>query len=174
MGGHGSGGERVGAGRKPRDPKFRVLDGNPGHRALPASTSNPPPANDKVKVPRPPDRLTAEEKVIWRRLAPEATEAGTLTPRTANTFTLLCTLTVEADEMLAIVKRDGRVYIDNFGNPKAHPLVGQHRQMAQRVEALMARFSLAPFGKPVSQVAGGSGNAQPPVNPWARIVGGSR
>jgi hypothetical protein len=101
-------------------------------------------------------------------------EVGTLTLQTEAAFRLLCELDAEKRATKATLDHDGRTYIkvtvDGAGQEqqelKAHPLTGSYRQLAQRVEALMARFSLAPFGKPVAM----SGKKKPVANPWLAIT----
>ncbi len=164
MGGKGSGGERIGSGRKPKDRKLRVLQGNAGHRALGRAARA---TAESGAMPVRPARLSERECEVWDRLAREAFEAGTLADRTLESFVMLCRLTVQAEEMLEEIQREGRTYENHFGETKINPLVGQHRQMEQRVDALMARFGLAPFGKPLPETSA----KKPAANPWAGIVG---
>jgi hypothetical protein len=122
----------------------------------------------------PPADLPDDQHGFWKLYAPLAIEAGTLTPQTAGSFRLLCELDAEKTATKATIDKDGRTYIkvsvDGAGvehdELKAHPLTGSYRQLAQRVEALMARFLLAPFGKPLA----GAGKKKPTANPWAAIA----
>lgn len=122
-----------------------------------------------------PADLPAEQVEFWATYAGVAIEARTLTAQTVGAFRLLCELDAEKRATKAVIERDGRTYIkcvvDGAGNEhqelKAHPLTSAYRQLAQRVEALMGRFGLAPFGKPVESAKPKKANA----NPWARIVG---
>lgn len=158
------GGARVGSGPKTGKPKAfapTVIDGGR--------------AGD---VPsRAPEDLPASQHAFWNTYAPAAIAAQTLTDQTVGAFRLLCELDDEKRQTKETIDRDGRTFIkctvDGAGNEhqelKAHPLTGSYRQLAQRVETMMGRFGLAPFGKPVA-------NAKPrksatDANPWARIVG---
>ncbi len=158
------GGSRTGSGRKPRTVQFvpEVLDGG---RAGDVPT-------------RPPDDVPEPQRAFWATYAESAIALGTLTPQTVGAFRLLCELEAEKSATLATIDKDGRTYIkcvvDGAGNEhqelKAHPLTGAYRQLAQRVEALMGRFMLAPFGKPAPG-AKPKKTAQTVANPWARIAG---
>ncbi len=167
------GGARVGAGRKPKTPrkppKTGALVAFDGGRV--GGDGETPPALSG----EPPETLPADEQAFWRAYAPLAIAAGTLTPQTAGSFRLLCELDAEKRATKETMDRDGRTYIkvtvDGAGQEhqelKAHPLTSAYRQLAQRVEALMARFLLAPFGKPVA----GGAKKSTTVNPWASIAG---
>jgi phage terminase small subunit len=122
----------------------------------------------------PPEDLPPEQRDFWHRYARLAIEARTLTPRTVAAFRLLCELDAEQRATKKTIEHDGRTFvkvtIDGAGQEhqelKAHPLTSAYRQLAQRVEALMARFSLAPFGKPVE----GAVAKKPTFNPWANVA----
>lgn len=67
-----------------------------------------------------------------------------------------------------------QVTVDGAGQEqqtlKAHPLMAPYRQLTKSVEALLARFCLAPFGKPVA----GAGPKKPALNPWAGIAAAAK
>lgn len=177
------GGARVGAGRK----KKRLSD---------EELSSPPPvlsvidggkSKDDSAVtahvsPVPPKDLPEDQRDFWRRYAGLAIEARTLTPRTVAAFRLLCELEAEKQATKATLDRDGRTYIKAFCDSsgqehqelKAHPLTGSYRQLAQRVEALLARFGLAPFGKAIGPATTKSAAEQQKAANHARFFGGQR
>lgn len=150
------GGIRVGAGRKP---KLRMVPT--------PSSSMPAPAD-----------LGPTEAGYWRHWAPLAHDAGTLTPQTAPAFRLLCELQVLAQRYWAKVAEDGetffKVTVDGSGQEqrelKAHPLIAKAAGLAYRVEQLLARFGLAPNGRPIATPT----SAQS-VSKWAAFgIGSSR
>jgi hypothetical protein len=160
------GGARVGSGRKPKTPRQAVTAAKivaiEGGRA-------------KDVTPTPPSDLPEDQKGFWRNYAGLAIDAGTLTKQTEPAFRLLCELDAEKRLTRETIERDGRTSMgittdvtssEQHVQLKAHPLTSSYRQLAQRVETLMARFSLAPFGKPV---AGGKKSATT-VSPWASIA----
>src|ERR1700750_1842657 len=92
------GGHRIGAGRKPPGASIRSHPGGRGVRsANPAETA---PIVPQAPVGCP-DGLTNEQKMVWAELAPFATEAGTLTPRTLSAFVMLCRNVVLERELAA-------------------------------------------------------------------------
>lgn len=121
----------------------------------------------------PPAFLSEEERALWVSWAPLAVELKTLTAHHAPAFALLCRLQAEMNATERTIAADGRtqvrVTIDGAGQEhqelKAHPLKTDYRQLAQRVESLLARFCLAPFGKP----GAGGGKALAKANPWSGI-----
>lgn len=125
----------------------------------------------------PPADLPADQAVFWHAHAPQAVEAQTLVARTVGAMRLLCELEAAKQKVSAKLDEDGLTYIkawtDSSGQEheelKAHPLTSHYRQLAQRVEAMMARFGIAPLGKPV--LAGKPKSKA--ANPWA-VVGQKR
>lgn len=93
---------------------------------------------------------------VWERLAPHALAQRTLTPGTAAAFRDLCEAIVVRDGLLTAIHQSG--YISQDGGK--HPLLPDYRGMYQRVEAGMAKFRLAPLGKPMVE-DGERGEADP-------------
>lgn len=165
------GGARVGAGRKPKQPRANVTPIAPALTVVQGGQA------DALSAIAPAD-LPTEQRAIWQAWAPRALEQGTLTPQTEAAFRLLCELEAEKQANRTQIDKDGRTYVkvtvDGAGQEhqelKAHPLTGPYHRLAKQVEALMGRFMLAPFGKP------GPGAKKPaaPANPWAGIVAGRK
>ena len=138
-----SGGARVGAGRKRRDPKAAWLAGEKGPKRVvkPQKIDAPDAA---VKAPK---YLNADELDVWKELAPHALAEKTLTDRTAMAFATLC-------RNIVILRK-----------LEAAPLTcagPDHRGMLARVEMGWARFRLVPDGKPVIDEAA-------PADEWAEF-----
>jgi hypothetical protein len=152
MGGNGSGGMRVGAGRKSKDQATAALHGSKGR--VERAQSQPLPL-EHVSIP---GDLPAEQATVWAELAPHALAARTLTQATAGAFRDLCEAVVLKRALLKRIEFDGLTYqkvsVDGAGvehvEVKAHPLLTQHRGMMQRTEAGYARFRLAPIGKEIA------------------------
>lgn len=139
------GGARIGAGRKPKNkPDLTVIDGGAAFSGEASSLLTPPAS------------MPDDQRVFWIEYAPLAIGSRTLTPATVPNFKLLCELEAEKQATKATIDRDGRTYIkcvvDGAGNEhqelKAHPLKADYAKLAKDVDRLMARFMLAPFGKP--------------------------
>jgi hypothetical protein len=122
----------------------------------------------------PPEDLPAEQRDFWHRYAGLAIEKGTLTAHTVAAFRLLCETDAEKQATKLTMDRDGRTFlkitVDGAGvehqELKAHPLTSSYGRLAKATEALMARFGLAPFGKPEAPM-----RRQSAQNPFAALGG---
>lgn len=169
MGGRGSGGARIGAGRKPKDRVLKALAGFAGKRTTKDQQSKQrkdaasQPASLPL-MPAPAD-LPADQRAVWEEMAPHAAAQRTLTPEMALAFRDLCEAIVLKRRMLATIEEDGMTYQRKTVHVeredadtelrteeceiKAHPLITHHRGLMQRVEAGLMRFRLSPIGKEV-------------------------
>lgn len=131
MGGKGSGGHRVGSGRKSKAFALKVLHGTASRSERKAAKKHTAVAVDEFDAP---NDLTTTERLVWLRLAPPAFAARTLTRATEYQFIILCRNIVLEREIAADVELRGGA---------------NHRGIIQRVDAELARFCLAPMGKPL-------------------------
>ena len=135
MGGIGSGGRRAGSGQKG---KRGIVLAHPRAAAAPIETFDPPPM------------LRGKARGVWCALAPLAFEARTLTRATEIAFIILCRNVVLEQKLASTAKTAGR---------------SNHRGMIQRVDAELAKFCLAPFGKALSAAV-----AEPVKSKWAGLL----
>lgn len=169
MGGKGSGGNRVGSGRPPKNQALGDVSGSRRTRArakqgnqtagnqnrATGAASQPAgePAGGPVvldpAMPLPPSSITLEELAEWNDLAPKAFEKGTLTKHEVFALRDLCQLRVLKERLLRTVGDQGDVVIGAGGNLAAHPLLTRITTLSQRIEAGMAKFQLSPMGKPI-------------------------
>ena len=165
MGGFGSGGRRVGAGRKSKGARVLDLHGGRDRKPKPLVVDVP------VEPVDPPKGLTKAQLAAWRALAPHALAARTLTPATVGSFVDLCQAIVLRDSLLATIEEQGwtfrKAILSDEGEElsveiKKHPLVSDQRGWEQRVEAGRARFKLAPIGKEIAAPA-------KPADPFAEF-----
>lgn len=172
MGGKGSGGARVGAGRKPKTEAERALSGFAGKR----QTSKQKAAARKqaagvlaLPVLAPPADLTGRARAIWVELAPLAAERRTLTSVEMPAFAELCRYKAVQEALFAIITS---THLEGDAPPPDTPIslflldpnqrLTQHRAYSQRVEQAMVRFRLAPMGKEVVP-------AEAAVDEWAQF-----
>lgn len=173
MGGKGSGGNRAGAGRKPKNQQLGELSGSRRVRArkrtLTAGNQNtanqnegnqkasdsaapqppePPPMLDPA-MPLPPASITLEELAEWNDLAPRAFAKGTLGRDEVYALRDLCQLRVLKERLLRTVADHGDVVRGANGQLAAHPLLTRITTLSQRIEAGMAKFQLSPMGKAI-------------------------
>lgn len=172
---NGHGGSRFGSGRKPRAAR-RARTARQAVTAANVVAIDGGRAQDVT--PTPPADLPEEQRDFWKTYAGLAITAGTLTKQTEPAFRLLCEQEAERRAIRKTLDEQGRTFIqvtvDGAGQEqqtlKAHPLMAPYRQLTKSVEALLARFCLAPFGKPVA----GAGPRKPVANPWAAIAGAAK
>jgi hypothetical protein len=138
------GGARVGAGKKPKPKPEQPL--SPFSVVSGGRTSAP---DDSAELLEPPSDLPADQQAFWRAHAPLAIAKITLTQETVPAFRLLCELHAKKVIVGALIDNgalDGlRVFL----------------QISKQVEGLMARFCLAPFGKPLK-----ADKPKTSANPW--------
>jgi hypothetical protein len=178
MGGRGSGGRRVGSGRKGKlatvlphpsasaaaiaaidtvDPPAE-LQGSAAEFATLTSqlvflrqADGPGEANPQIEeLETRVAELQAQALAlaIWRELAPRASATRTLTPATAAAFAMLCRAVVLERALSASASTAGGA---------------NHRGLMHRVATWMKDFCLSPFGKPLTVAA----PATPVVSKWA-------
>lgn len=150
MGGRGSGGERRGAGRKPKDALLRAIQG--GKSRAPSAAATTAPGSTEVApvdVFEPPSELflleidmegekatvpNREALDVWAELAPEAFKLRTLNRSTVNAFAILC----------RAVARERRMTLYD----------ADHRGLMQRIGTWLKDFGLTALGKPMLAAPG--------------------
>jgi hypothetical protein len=155
MGGKGSGGLRVGAGRKPKGRAEAWLGGDAGKRGRGKAKPKAAPVT-LIAAPR---DLPEDQRAVWNELAPHACARRTLTDQTVAAFRDLCEAIVWKRRLFTGIES---LTVATPTGIKAHPLIAQHRGMMQRVEAGMLRFCLAPMGKELAP-------AEAPKDEWSEF-----
>lgn len=160
------GGRRVGAGRKPKAKKAVVLGFDGARRsdppAVPAAAA--PSVDQFQDLATPPGDLPADQQAFWRLYAPYALEQRTLIPATVIGFRELCELFAIKHTIAAQIQG----YKLGAASKSAAAPLRTYMKLAQRLDALLARFKLTSFGK----AADTGGPAKPAVaNPWAQVAG---
>ena len=152
MGGRGSGGRRIGAGRKRKDNVVAFTHGS-RQRAGQAQEA-PVVSGDPVD---PPADITPEQLAVWALHAPDAIRAGTLTRQTARSFVhLVCSPEVIYNRILATLEADGWTYQKRTEmglEPKTHPAQNRLEYWYRRIVDGHHEYKLAPFGRPVAEPA---------------------
>jgi len=160
MGGRGSGGRRIGAGRKRKGTVIAFMHGS-RQRAGQA-----PDAPSAVVQVAPPQDITQDELEVWERHAPDALTAGTLTPSTARSFVrMVCLPEVRYASALATLEAEGWTYqkqTEMGKEPKVHPEQQRLEFWYRRIVDGHREFKLSPFGKAVAEPA-------KPVDPFAEF-----
>lgn len=167
MGGKGSGGRRIGSGRKLKDAAARALDGGATHRkkgrvlthpsvpaTLPAAAPPVPINLDEADAP---NDLSADERRVWLELTPLAMRLGTFKPEYAIAFKLLCrNVVLERRYALSVTDAGG----------------SSHRGLIQIIDRELRFFQLSPDAGGKS---GSNESEKPAVDPLKEkyFAGGS-
>lgn len=117
-------------------------------------------------APPAPSHLSDGARREWARIAPEAIRVGLSTPD-LRALELLCETLALADELAAIIRREG-VTITSAEATKAHPALAAQAQARKDAAAMLGRFGLDPKGR-VALPPPPSGNR---ANPFTALAGG--
>lgn len=182
MGGKGSGGMRVGAGRKRKTDAEHALSGWAGKRSTSDQKAADRRASTALPILPPPVDLDEASRGVWLQLAPHAAAQRTLTDAEAFAFRDLCEAIVWRRRILRQIEEDGLTFesrhvetqtaggdreeVIESREIKKHPLLPDHRGWQQRVEAGLLRFKLSPMGKEVVPT-------EAPKDDWADFEDGS-
>lgn len=95
-------------GPPPKPTRLKVLQGNPGHRALNKDEPTPPaPPPGGIKVP---SWLKGKGRTFWRQIQPILDEMGVMTTADPQALALLCDVLAEYVEARDLVRRYGMTY----------------------------------------------------------------
>jgi len=129
-------------GRKPKPTAVKVLEGNPGKRALNGHEPIP-----RRRLPRCPDHLSETAKREWRRVAGELYDAGLLTgvDRAAlAAYSQAWGRWVEAEEKLT---KTGAVIKTSNGNPIQNPYLAIANRAVEQMYKFAVEFGMTPSSR---------------------------
>ena len=138
-------------GPAPKPTNLRLLQGNPGKRALPKNEPKPRPI-----APKCPSWLGSIGRQEWRRVAPELESLGLLTVVDGAALEAYCqayeTMVQARRELKEHIRLAGKMtvtYTNKFGadNEVAHPAIKISREAATQVKAFCAEFGLTPSSR---------------------------
>ncbi len=154
-----SGGRRIGAGRKPKQPNGGVVLGLDGVRRV-RGAELPPAVPPEVReaLLEPPADLPEAAKACWRVWAPKVLEERTLTPATEAGFRELCV------RMAIVQALDDRIAVLGIATQDALPYLKERRGQGGQLAVALKDFKLTAFGKPAT-----SEKPKPAANPFAAL-----
>lgn len=129
-------------GPAPKPSRLRILEGNPGHKALNREEPKPRPI-----APRCPSWLAREAKREWRRVAPVLERLGLLTEVDGAALAAYCQAYARWRAAEEAVSRLGATYTTALGRLAPRPEVAMARQMMGQVRAFCAEFGLTPSAR---------------------------
>ena len=131
-------------GPAPKPTVVKVLQGNPGKRALPKGEPMPATAD---RVPSAPRWLSEEARAEWKRLAPRLHAVGLLTEVDTQALGLLCESFAQYVAAKAIVDREGLLLMSDKGNAYQHPAAGLMTQARGELMKWAREFGMTPAAR---------------------------
>jgi P27 family predicted phage terminase small subunit len=125
--------------RKPT--ALRIIEGNPGHRALPARE---PQAPIGAKMP---DGLTARAQAHWPKLAKQLTAARILTELDAPALAMHCELFASWRDACDKLTEFGPVVETDKGGLKLSPYWVTFMQASSEMRRLLTEFGMTPASR---------------------------
>ena len=132
----------VAPGRKPKPTELKILEGNPGKRALPAGEPKPQPV-----APTMPRGLPPLARKFWREHAPKLEALGILTEVDGPAFAMAALHYALAREAAQAIKDEGLVGVDINGLKRKHPLLQVLRDNSGAFRQWCAEFGLTPSSR---------------------------
>lgn len=136
-------------GRPPKPTQMKVLEGNPGKRALPKHEPKP-----KVKIPSCPRHLDKEARAEWRRISKELLQLGLLTAVDRAALAAYCqcwSRWVYAETKLANLEGDWTFTTDT-GYESVTPWLSIANKAMAEMRAFITEFGLSPAARTRIQV----------------------
>ena len=129
-------------GRKPKPTAVKVLEGNPGKRAL--NAMEPKPAK---KAPACPDWLTEEAKREWKRLSKTMEDLGTLTELDFAAFAGYCQSYARWKEAEEFIEQHGSIVKTPSGYWQQVPQVSIAQTNLKTMLRFCSEFGLTPSSR---------------------------
>ena len=130
-------------GPAPKPTVVKMLQGNPGKRALPKGEPKP----DAGRLPSAPRWLSDEAKREWKRLAPRLWRVGLLTEVDGTALGLLCEAFAQYVAAKAVVDREGMLLMSEKGNAYQHPAAGLMTQARGELMKWSREFGMTPAAR---------------------------
>jgi P27 family predicted phage terminase small subunit len=133
-------------GRPPKPTKLKILQGNPGKRALPKNEPQPPASDGEA-----PDWLEGRPREAWDWLAPMLGDMKVLTEADKHALALLCDVYAEYIALRRVIQNRGRVYTtttaqgDTMIRPR--PEVAMISDAWRRIHRMMVEFGMTPSAR---------------------------
>lgn len=147
------------AGRKPKPTAVKILEGNPGKRAI--NSSEPIAAG----TPLMPENLTPDAARAWGRVVPVLEKMGVIQLSDELALERLCLSYAEILDCNAIIEQLGYVYEVQTKEGetliKANPAVSMRADAARRFASMLVEFGMTPSARSRLSVSDGSAPRDP-------------
>jgi P27 family predicted phage terminase small subunit len=129
-------------GRKPKPTAIKLLEGNPGKRALNHAEPKP-----RVVLPRPPEHLSDEEKVQWKLKVKELYPLGLITTIDTDALAMYCVIFVRWLKAEKMVREKGEIIKTAAGNIIQNPYLSIANRALEQLNKLGAEFGMTPSSR---------------------------
>lgn len=134
------------AGRRPKPTALKLVQGNPGKRAIPKKEPKP-----KREIPSCPAYLDDNGKVAWGRLSVLLDRMGVMTEADGLALERLVDCYADILECRKLIERDGRTYTTSTAQGdtliKGNPAVNQLRAADAQFKSYLVEFGLTPAAR---------------------------
>ncbi len=149
-------------GPAPKPTRLKVLDGNPGKRALPKNEPQP------LAGAECPEWLSEIAKAEWLRVAPELERIGLLTQIDSTALAAYCAAYARwqmAEEALA---RHGLTFVTEGGYSAQRPEVSIANKAMAEIRAFCKEFGMTPSSRGRMSLPGKDGEE---IDPLEKLLG---
>lgn len=129
-------------GRKPKPTALKLLDGNPGKRAI--NQSEPQPTLGAASCP---SWLPRAAKAEWRRVVPELERMGLLAKVDRAALTAFCQAVALAEDAQRDIDQNGLVVFGAQGGRVKNPAATVVKDAAATIRAFASEFGLTPSAR---------------------------
>lgn len=129
-------------GRKPKPTALKLLEGNPGKRALNRAEPRP-----KVAMPRPPEHLSDEEKAKWKVVVRELHSLGLVTRIDVDALAMYCVIYARWIKAEKMVREKGEIIKTAAGNIIQNPYLSIANRALEQLNKLGAEFGMTPSSR---------------------------
>lgn len=139
-------------GRKPKPTKLKIVQGNPGKRALNQDEPQPERA-----IPKAPAHIPARAKKVWKAVATELDAMGVLTVADVLALELLVCSYDEYRRMRDVAETEGATYLTGGESGlmhRARPEIAIGADAFRRCKSMLVEFGLTPSSRSRIKVQG--------------------
>lgn len=147
------------AGRKPKPPQLKVVEGNPGKRAIPDAPQPQPkapstPKWSKLLPGKANQSVRGEAQREWKRIVPVLDRLGLLSEidgALLQDYVICWARLVDCERRIS---KDGMTVLSYRGGEKAHPLLTVANQYRQQLRFYVGELGLGPSSRGRLQIPG--------------------
>lgn len=149
-------------GPAPKPTRLKVLEGNPGKRALPKNEPRP-----ELGAPDMPEWLPEDAKAEWHRVAPELSRLGLLAKIDGSSLAAYCEAYSRWKRAVEQYNKEGHTFITAAGYVAQHPAVGIANKAMAEMLKFGREFGLTPSSRGRMNLPG----EQPEADPMEKLLG---